>query len=116
MRTRDGPHSPRKTWAYGYEISPPMTPERLAVIERLLDEEHSSARLETRTWQARFVTEEQVTHVLVVSDSPDQKREINRRLEEEFEKLKARFSLTPAMAVPGDAEPWASASSTGGPT
>jgi hypothetical protein len=77
-----------------------MTPARLAVIARLLEEENSTARVETRTWQGRFVTEEQVTHILVVSDSPDQEREINRRLEEEFGKLKAGFSLTPALAVP----------------
>jgi hypothetical protein len=107
MRTRDGQRPPGNTWAYGYEISPPMTPERLAIIERLLEEEHSIARLETRTWQARFVTEEQVTHVLVVSDSPDQQRDINRRLEEELGKLQAAFSLTPATLVPaGGAEFW----------
>jgi hypothetical protein len=105
MGTRDGPASPRTTWAYGYEISPPMTPGRLAIIERLIEEEHSVARLETRTWQGRFVTEEWVTHVLVVSDSPDQKREINRRLEAEFAKLKTAFSLTPAMPVNGGTEP-----------
>lgn len=100
MGTHDRPPRPEETWAYGYEISPAMSPDRLAVIERLLQEENTTARLETRTWQGRFVTEEQVTHILVVSDSPDQERAINRRLEEAFGKLKAGFSLTPATSVP----------------
>jgi hypothetical protein len=105
MGIRDHPPRPGSTWAYGYEISPPMTPERLAAIGRLLEEEHSSARRQTRTWQARFVTEEQVTHILVVSDSPDQRLEINRRLEAELAKLEAAFSLTPPMALAEGAGP-----------
>ncbi len=101
MGTRDRPPRTGTTWAYGYEISPAMSPDRLAVIQRLLEEENSTARFETRTWQGRFVTEEKVTHILVVSDSPDQQREINRRLEKEFGKLKTGFSLTPATSIPG---------------
>jgi len=93
--------SSRKTWAYGYEISPPMTPKRLKAIEHLLEAEHTNARRETRTWQGRFVVQEQVTHILVVSDSPDQALEVNRRLEAELSRLNAVFSVTPPLPIGG---------------
>lgn len=102
MGRPDRPSPSRATWAYGYEISPPMTQARLRAIEQLLEQEHSRATVQTRTWQGTFVVEEQVTHILVVSDSPDQKLEINRMLESELGKLDAAFSLTPSMPVGDD--------------
>lgn len=90
---------PRTIWAYGYEIAPPLAPARLRSIERLLDEEHSDARGRDRTWASRFVVEERVTHILVVSDSPDQHLAVNRRLEAELEKLEGGFSITPPVEV-----------------
>ncbi len=96
---------PQRKWAYGYEISPPMTQERLTAIEHLLQEEHANAKLRTRTWQGRFVVQEQVTHLLVVSDSPDQELEVNRRLEAEFTRLEAGFSLTPPMPLDDGEQP-----------
>lgn len=99
MAYQDRPSPSMKTWAYGYEISPPMTQERLKAIEHLLEEEHANAKRDTRAWQGRFVVEEQVTHILVVSDSSDQELDVNRRLEAELTRLKAEFSITPPMAL-----------------
>src|ERR1041384_5490284 len=67
-------------WAYAYRIVPPQAEDQLRAIQTLLDREHSDARRRARTWEGRFVLEEQITHILVVSDSPDQDRQINRRL------------------------------------
>lgn len=92
------PPSP-SIWAYGYEIAHPLPPERLRSIESLLEEEQRNAKSRARTWASRFVVEERVTHILVVSDSPDQRLEINRRLEEELEKMKIRFSVSPPVGV-----------------
>lgn len=101
-RNRSPP--PRTIWAYGYEIAPPMSPDRLRSIERLLEEEQSNAKRRDRTWASRFVVDERITHILVVSDSPDQHLDINRRLEGELKKLAAAFSITSPVAVVDVAE------------
>jgi len=82
-----------------------MTQERLRAVEHLLQEEHANAKLQTRTWQGRFIVQEQVTHLLVVSDSPDQELEVNRKLEEELTRLEAEFSLTPSMPLDDGEDP-----------
>ena len=88
-----------EVWAYGYEITPPLARERLRMIENLVEEEHANAKSGARTWQGRLVVEEQVTHILVVSDSPDQDLEVNRRLETELRRLEALFSVTAPVAL-----------------
>ena len=71
-------------------------------IRTLLEEEHLRARRASRTWAGTLVSEQQVTHILVVSDSPDQRRAINRQLETRLKQLKATFSLGPPVAVAAD--------------
>ena len=97
--------SPKIMWAYGYQISPPQSEGRLAEIQDLLDQEHTSAKLGARTWEGRFVMEDKITHILVVADSPDQDREVNRRLESALEALQAGYSITAALAVADDPAP-----------
>ena len=94
--------SPTRMWAYAYAIVPPQTTDRLHVINTILDQERAKARRRTRTWTGRLVVEELVTHILVVSDRPDQAEEINRRIETELRALQAGFSVTGPMAVAGD--------------
>lgn len=74
------------------------------MIRTLLDDEKSNAKLAARTWEGRFLVEERVTHILVVSDSPDQDLEVNRRLEAELRKLEAGFSVTVPLAVADDGD------------
>jgi hypothetical protein len=45
------------------------------------------------------VPEEVITHILVVSDSPDQDHEGNRKLESELKELKAKFSVSVPMPL-----------------
>jgi hypothetical protein len=99
MGHRNRPALPPTKWAYGYEISPPVTAERLKAIEAMLEKEQAAANRETRTWQGRFVVQERVTHILVVCDSPDQGLEINHRLEEELTRLEAVYLLTAPVAL-----------------
>jgi hypothetical protein len=96
---------PKTIWAYAYQIDPPQPEDRLRRIKALLEHEHSDAKLRAETWRGRFVQEQQITHILVVSDTPDQGREVNRKLEAELKELEAGFSITVPMAVTDDALP-----------
>lgn len=101
----EGRKSPKKTlWAYAYEIVPPQVEGQMKAIRALLEEEHVKARSAARTWAGRLVSEQQVTHILVVSDSPDQGSEFNRQIEKRLKELKAAFTLGPPAAV-GDPLP-----------
>jgi hypothetical protein len=98
--------SPNGVWAYGYEIIPPQTKERLNTIKHLLDCEHDEAKRCKRTWRGKVVLQEKVTHILVVSDNADQNHEINRKLEAELKALGVGFSRTASLAVEDGAQPW----------
>jgi hypothetical protein len=103
MVQKQGSQVSKTRWAYDYRIVPAQPEDRLRTIRALLDQEHSDARRRARTWEGRLVLEEQVTHILVVSDSPDQDREVNRRLGLALNELRAEFLLTAPMAVANDA-------------
>jgi len=86
-------------WAYAYRLSPPLAASKLRQLKALLDREHAAAKERTAKWEARFVTDERVAHILVLTDSPDLDREYNKRIEEELHRLEAKFSLTVPLAV-----------------
>lgn len=90
-------------WAYAYEFMKPQAEERMRAVQGLLHREETEARKDARSWGSRLVTREQVTHILIVSDSPRQDLEANRRLEGELGELKADFFVTAAMAI-GDGD------------
>ena len=96
--------TPKTVWAYAYQILPPQPAARLHSIKTILDHAHTEAQRNARTWTGRVVVEEQVTHVLIVSDSPEQNHEVNRRLEAKLLELNAGFSLTVPIAVADDTE------------
>jgi hypothetical protein len=89
-------------WAYAYQIVPPQPEDRLTSIKTLLEQEQDLARRGARTWEGRFVHEQEITHILVVSDSPDQASESNKRLEAALTKLQAAFVRTAALKVDAD--------------
>ena len=99
------PEAPKTNWAYAYELVPPQAEDRLGAIKTILDHAHRDAKQDARTWEGRFVLEEQITHILVVSDNPDQHNDVNRRLQGELRNLEAGFSLTVAMAVRDEPTP-----------
>ncbi len=99
----------KAVWAYAYQIVPPQAQDRLDAIKALLDQEHEDARNRARTWQSRLVAEEHVTHILVVSDSPAQDLEVNRRVEEALRAMDMGFSVTAPMPIedePGRKRPF----------
>lgn len=96
---------PKPVWAYAYQIVAPQPEDLLGTIKSIIDQENTEARRGARSWAGRVVSEEQVTHILVVTDTPEQDREINRRLEAALQRLKAGFSITAPMPLDGDALP-----------
>lgn len=92
---------PRRIWAYGYALVPPVARWRLGPMEALLDDGHEKAVVAARTWEGRLINGDDITHILVVCDTPDQHAEVNRRLEAELERLNAPFALSLALAIDG---------------
>jgi hypothetical protein len=86
-------------WAYAYRLLPPLAPSRLQQLKRLLEAEQSAARAREGKWEARFVTDDRVGHILVLSDTPDIDGESNKRIEAELRRLDASYSLTVPLAV-----------------
>lgn len=97
--------APKPMWAYAYQIVPPQSEGRLAAVKALLDREHTRAKASAHTFEGRFVHEQQITHLLVVTDSPEQNGEANKRLEAALAKLQAGFVLTAPLAVTDDVTP-----------
>ena len=96
---------PGSLWAYAYQIDPPEVEERLGSVRTLLEDEHARAIQGARTWVGRVVAERRITHILVVSESPDRGLEVNTRLETELKKLRVGFSITAPMSISDDAAP-----------
>jgi hypothetical protein len=99
MSNMKSPPPPTTIWAYAYQILPPQGAKRLHGIKTLLDQAHTEAQGGARKWTGRLVVEEQITHILIVSDSPEQNHEVNRRLEAKLQELDAGFSITVPIAV-----------------
>jgi tRNA/tmRNA/rRNA uracil-C5-methylase (TrmA/RlmC/RlmD family) len=97
--------SSKTIWTYAFQIEPPQTEHRLRTIKTLLEQEQADAERHARTWVGRVVREQQITHILVVSDSPEQSRDVNRRLEAEFKALAVGFSISAPMVVADHAAP-----------
>jgi len=97
LKKRTPPAKP--VWAYAYQILPPQAEDRLHTIKTLLDKENADAQRTARTWAGRVVVEQQVTHILVVSDTPELNHAVNRRLEAQLKELNAGFSMTVPIAV-----------------
>jgi len=102
MATKTRTRPPKTVWAYAYQILPPQAEDRLRTIKTLLDQENADAQRGARTWAGRVVLEQQITHILVVSDSPEQNHDVNRRLEAKLQELNAGFSITVPIAVADD--------------
>jgi hypothetical protein len=95
--------APKGIWTYAYRLDPPQSAERLRAVKALLEHERAEARGRSGTWDARLVTDERVTDILVVSDSPHADRPVNVNLERALRILGAGFERTTPLAV--DAAP-----------
>ena len=91
---KSSPPPPRAVWTYAYQVVPPQPESRMREIKRLLDREQKEAARAARTWRTRLLLEPHVTHILVVTDSPENDRDFTERLERALAELDAGFSRT----------------------
>ncbi len=93
------PSAPKPIWAYTYQIVPPQPAAKLKHLKVLLEAEHAEAARRSDKWEGRLVADDRITHLLVLAESADLDREVNRRIESELRSLDARFSVTVPLAV-----------------
>jgi hypothetical protein len=96
---------PKPSWTYAYQVVPPQGEARMRSIKTLLDREHEETRRGARSWRGQLVREHQVTHILIVTDSPEQDLAFNRRLEAALAELDFGFSKTAPLQVESDLAP-----------
>src|SRR5881296_2646624 len=63
-----------KSWAYAYQLTP--------------------AQRDGRLWTGQIVMEAHITHILVVTDDPDEVRAVDRAIGTELKRLKMGFAIT----------------------
>ena len=108
-----------KNWAYAYQLDPPQPEPRFAKVKTLLRRARLAAQREGRLWTGQIVMEAHITHILVVTDAPDEVRAVDRAIDAELKRLKMGFAITgPARVLlprvtPGRRAPKTSARSVG---
>jgi len=90
---------PPNLWAYTYRLVPPLPAERLRALRALLAREQTAARTRDGVWQERMVTDDRISHILVLCDSPDLDHEVNRRIAAALHTLDAEFAISTPLAV-----------------
>jgi len=108
-----------KSWAYAYQLDPPQPEPRFAKIKTLLRRARLAAQRDGRLWTGKIVMEAHITHILVVTDAPDQARSVDHAIDAELKRLKMGFAITGPARVslpgvtPGRRAPKTSARSVG---
>ena len=98
-REENGPQG--ALWAYSYLIVPPGAEDEMKAIHTFLEEEQSEARRSERTWIGKLLSERRITHILIVTDSPEKSGDANHQLEVRLKQLKLGYTRTAPMAVEG---------------
>src|SRR2546422_10334936 len=102
MVPKERPRAP-KNWAYAYQLNPPQPEPRLAKLKILLRRARLAAQRDGRLWTGQIVMEAHITHILVVTDAPDEVRAVDQAIDAELKRLKMGFAITgPArVSLPG---------------
>ena len=82
------------SWAYAYQLNPPQPEPRFAKIKMLLRRARLAAQREGRLWTGQVVKDAHITHILVVTDAPDELRAVDRAIDAELKRLKMGFAIT----------------------
>ena len=87
-------------WVYAYQLDPPQPEPRFKKINALVRQAQSAATRKGRLWTGRIVVETLITHLLIVTDHPDQVPAVNRAIEAELKQLDMGFALTGPAPLP----------------
>jgi hypothetical protein len=71
----------------------------LGQLRELLDSENAHAFEHAHAWAAQLILEQRSTQILVVSDSPEQNRAVNHRLETALHRLDAQYRVTSPIEI-----------------
>jgi hypothetical protein len=95
---KDGPLLAR--WVYAYQLDPPQPEPRFKKIHALVQQAQATAKRRGRMWTGRIVVETLITHLLIVTDHPEQVPAVNRAIEAELKQLDMGFALTGPAPLP----------------
>jgi hypothetical protein len=87
-------------WVYAYQLDPPQPEPRFKKLHALIRQAQSAAQRGGRLWTGRIVVETLVTHLLIVTNHPDQVPAVNRAIEAELKQLDMGFALTGPAPLP----------------
>ena len=87
-------------WVYAYQLDPPQPEPRFKKINALVQKAQTVAKRGGRLWTGRIVVETLVTHLLIVTDDPQQAPGVNRAIETELKQHAMGFALTGPAALP----------------
>src|SRR5216110_1862662 len=93
MLPKQRPPAPKNS-AYAYQLDPPQPEPRFAKLKILLRRARLAARRDGRLWTGQIVMEAHITHILVVTDAPDESRAVDRAIDAELKRLKMGFAIT----------------------
>ena len=102
MVPKRAPRAP-ESWAYAYQLNPPQPEARFAKVKMLLRRARQEAQRDGRLWTGQIVMDAHITHILVVTDAPDEVRTVDRAIDAELKRLKMDFAINgPArVSLPG---------------
>jgi hypothetical protein len=87
-------------WVYAYQLDPPQPEPKFKKINALVHKAEAAATRGGHLWTGRIVVETLVTHLLVVTDDPQQAPDVNRAIEAELKHHAMGFALTGPAALP----------------
>lgn len=87
-------------WVYAYQLDPPQPEPKFKKINALVHQAEAAATRGGHLWTGRIVVETLVTHLLIVTDDPQQAPAVNRAIETELKQRAMGFALTGPAALP----------------
>jgi hypothetical protein len=87
-------------WVYAYQLDPPQPEPKFKKINALVRQAQTVATRGGHLWTGRIVVETLVTHLLIVTDAPQQAPGVNRAIEAQLKQHAMGFALTGPAALP----------------
>src|SRR5437762_555863 len=86
-----------ESWAYAYQLNPPQPEPRFAKIKMLLRRARLAAQRAGRLWTGQVVKDAHITHILVVTDAPDEAHAVDRAIDAELSRCAMALLSKPSV-------------------